>query len=271
MQEWLMKSEHKELTVAAEADRTMRPKLLRFFTRKLGDPHLAEDAVQDTLYAVHRSAAIFDNSQPIEPWVWSFAHRRLQSTAKRRRRNHMISLNVSHNGHGKADDEAPIEHADPKAASPLEETIMEEAREKIRGIMGKLPIHLRQVAKLHFLQGLSCGAIAKRGPVGDSAVHKRVAQVRAILQDQHGITIPETYQAKARRERDEALAGVKKRKYRRRAGRQKLQLPVKTVAARSAVAVQAVRSVPTPSTVRQLERLAQCSGELVSILKGLMG
>ena len=50
----------------------LRPWLVRYFTRRLPHP-MVEDAVQDTLIAIHDRRATFDPSRPFEPWLAAVA------------------------------------------------------------------------------------------------------------------------------------------------------------------------------------------------------
>ncbi len=46
----------------------LRPWLLRYFSRRL-PPSCVEDAVQDTLFAIHAKRHTYDPARPFEPWL----------------------------------------------------------------------------------------------------------------------------------------------------------------------------------------------------------
>ncbi|HYZ32672.1 MAG TPA: sigma factor, partial [Crenalkalicoccus sp.] len=52
------------------------PPLRGLARRRLGNPALAEDAVQDTLLTLHRLRDAYDPSRPFWPWIAAIAERR---------------------------------------------------------------------------------------------------------------------------------------------------------------------------------------------------
>jgi RNA polymerase sigma-70 factor, ECF subfamily len=51
--------------------------LRRFFKKRLHDPQMIEDLVQETLLSVHKARHTYQSSQPFAPWLFSIARYRL--------------------------------------------------------------------------------------------------------------------------------------------------------------------------------------------------
>jgi RNA polymerase sigma-70 factor (ECF subfamily) len=76
--------------------RAILPELRGFARRRLFDAAEAEDAVQDTLLAVHALRHTFDPGRPFRPWLRAIAHRRVIDRLRRGgpRRRHEVALGV---------------------------------------------------------------------------------------------------------------------------------------------------------------------------------
>ena len=66
--------------------RAVVPFLRAVARRRIADPAEAEDAVQDTLLALHRSRASYDPARPLRPWLVALCERRCTGRLRRRYR-----------------------------------------------------------------------------------------------------------------------------------------------------------------------------------------
>jgi RNA polymerase sigma-70 factor (ECF subfamily) len=80
--------------------RAILPELRRFARRRLSSAAEAEDAVQDTLLAVHTLRHTFDPARPFRPWLLAIARRRvidrLRRAEPRRRREVVLDDTLAH-------------------------------------------------------------------------------------------------------------------------------------------------------------------------------
>jgi RNA polymerase sigma-70 factor (ECF subfamily) len=80
--------------------RAVLPELRSFTRRRLADPCEAEDAVQDTLLAIHTLRHTFDPDRPFRPWLLAIARRRvidrLRRSGPRRRQEVTLDDTLAH-------------------------------------------------------------------------------------------------------------------------------------------------------------------------------
>jgi RNA polymerase sigma-70 factor (ECF subfamily) len=63
----------------------LRPSLHRYCSRMTGSVFDGEDVVQDTLFHAYRKLDTFDDSRPLEPWLFRIAHNQCISFLRRQR------------------------------------------------------------------------------------------------------------------------------------------------------------------------------------------
>jgi len=123
--------------------------LFRFLVRFTGSAATAEDIVQDTFLQVHLSAASFDRSRRLKPWLFTIAANKARDLLRSRARRPEVPLDARV---GVDEDEsqrfldflADVEH------SPSASLEQEEEREFVRSVLGKMPDHLREVLILSY-------------------------------------------------------------------------------------------------------------------------
>jgi RNA polymerase sigma-70 factor (ECF subfamily) len=64
----------------------LRRQMLRFATLQLGDPHLAEDAVQDALVSALKHAKSFRGDAALKSWMFAILRNKIADTLRQRRR-----------------------------------------------------------------------------------------------------------------------------------------------------------------------------------------
>ena len=92
--EWMLAS----LQGDAFAYRKLLAELTRhlrgYYARRLG-PDAAEDAVQETLIAIHTKRGTYDPSRPFTAWVYGVARYKLIDVYRRQRRGQTVPLDAA--------------------------------------------------------------------------------------------------------------------------------------------------------------------------------
>jgi RNA polymerase sigma-70 factor (ECF subfamily) len=139
--------------------------LRSYYARRL-DPAAAEDAVQETLIAVHTRRATYDPALPFTAWVYGIARYKLIDEYRRHRRRATVPL-----------DEA----ADLFSHDETEETI---ARRDVTRLLDRLPPAKRQLVKDIKLEGVSVAEAAKRTGMSESSVKVTVHRaLKSLAED----------------------------------------------------------------------------------------
>jgi RNA polymerase sigma-70 factor, ECF subfamily len=130
-----------------------------YYARRLG-PDGAEDAVQETLIAIHTKRATYDPSRPFTAWVYGIARFKLVDVYRRERRGQMVSLDAA---------------GDLFAADQVEEAGVKRDVEKL---LARLPEAKRRLVRAVKLEGESIADLAAR--TGQSEVSVKVTVHRAL-------------------------------------------------------------------------------------------
>lgn len=106
----------------------LRQQMQRFATLQLGDPHLAEDAVQDALVGALKSARSFGGRSALKTWVFAILKNKIADVLRQRSRFVEADRLLDAEGEGRDLDELftprghwrveerPVRWADPEAA-----------------------------------------------------------------------------------------------------------------------------------------------------------
>jgi RNA polymerase sigma-70 factor (ECF subfamily) len=136
--------------------------------RLLGDPHLAEDVVQDTFLAALRSIVSYRGEGPIEAWLYRIAYRAAIAQQRTRRDFPTDPVDiVDLAGAGSVDVERSVLTLELAAA-------LDRAIETLTPPL-KAAFVLRQI------EGLSTRDVAHALDVSESSVKMRLARARTIL------------------------------------------------------------------------------------------
>jgi RNA polymerase sigma-70 factor (ECF subfamily) len=142
--------------------------LRSYYARRL-DPAAAEDAVQETLIAIHTRRASYEPGLPFTAWVYGIARYKLIDEYRRHKRRATVPL-----------DEA----ADLFGHDEAQEAI---ARRDVIKLLDKLPPAKRQLVKDIKLDGVSVAEAAKRTGMSESAVkvtvHRALKSLGEDLRD----------------------------------------------------------------------------------------
>ena len=121
--------------------------LRSYFSRRLSDSGGVEDAVQETLIAIHTRRATYDPSLPFTAWVYGIARYKLIDEYRRAKRRATVSL----------DEAADLFcHDETEAAA---------ARRDVSKLLAKLPASKRRLVEQIKLEGTSVAETASNCPM----------------------------------------------------------------------------------------------------------
>jgi RNA polymerase sigma-70 factor (ECF subfamily) len=141
--------------------------LRSFYARRL-DSAAAEDAVQETLIAIHAKRATYDSTLPFTAWVYGIARYKLIDEYRRLKRRTIVSL----------DDATDLFGHD--------ETAEAVARRDVNKLLDRLPAAKRQLVRDIKLDGASVADVAARTGMSESAVKVSVHRAIKSLGEQVG-------------------------------------------------------------------------------------
>jgi RNA polymerase sigma-70 factor (ECF subfamily) len=127
--------------------------LRNYYLRRLGTlPADAEDLVQETLIAIHRRRATYDQAQPLTAWVYAIARYKL----------------IDHFRRGRLRKTVPLDEADGLFAP--DEASKVTARRDLERLLSTLPEKSRALIRQMKIEGRSGAEIAAASGMSESAV-----------------------------------------------------------------------------------------------------
>jgi RNA polymerase sigma-70 factor (ECF subfamily) len=138
--------------------------LRAYFARRL-DAAAAEDAVQETLIALHARRATYDPALPFTAWVHGIARYKLMDEYRRRKRQASVPLDES------------------QALFAAEETEAMLARRDVVRLLDRLPEDKRALVAAWKVDGDSLAEIAVRAGMSESAVKVAIHRALKFLGD----------------------------------------------------------------------------------------
>ncbi|HEX4636775.1 MAG TPA: sigma-70 family RNA polymerase sigma factor [Rhizomicrobium sp.] len=143
--------------------------LRSYFVRRL-DSGAAEDAVQETLIAIHARRATYDPSLPFTAWVYGIARYKLIDEFRRAKRRPTVPLEDAGELFGHDETQEAI------------------ARRDVTKLLNKLPPAKRELVKDIKLDGVSVAEAAQRTGMSESAVkvsvHRAIKSLNEELKDE---------------------------------------------------------------------------------------
>ena len=149
----------------------LSPALLRYLERYVGDRHLAEDLLQETLIRVSRGLAGFDGRAKLKTWAFSIATR-VAADHFRQPANRLRIVDV-------ADAPEPAD-SDPSVEQQL---VVDEMNVCVRGVIDSLPEDYRAALVLHDLEGLTAAQTAEVCGCSLATAKIRIHRARQRLQE----------------------------------------------------------------------------------------
>ncbi len=134
--------------------------LYNFLARFTGDPTLAEDLFQETFLQLHVSAATFDQTKKLKPWLFTIAANKARDAMRSRLRRAAAPLDATVSG--TADDRTTYADLMPSdVPAPQESMLNLEDRLAVESIVSQMPEHLRTVLVLSYFSDLPYKEIAE--------------------------------------------------------------------------------------------------------------
>ncbi|MCP4376150.1 MAG: RNA polymerase sigma factor [bacterium] len=132
--------------------------LMAFLTRFMGSRVMAEDAFQEAFLQLHISAATFDNTKNLKPWLFTIAANKARDALRRKSRKTAVSLDASIGG----DDRDSYSSLIPSSVPPPDKNIVNfEVRLAVEKIVGALPETFRVVLVLCYFHDFAYKEIAE--------------------------------------------------------------------------------------------------------------
>jgi len=131
-----------------------------------GDPHLAEDVMQETALAALRQLPTLRDPGRLRGWLFRIAQRRLADAA--RTRPVEVPLTV--------EPQAPAAEGPPR----MDARKLRLARRAVR----RLPLFLRKPVRLHYLQGRPLREVAHRLDTTVNGVKARLYRARRLMREE---------------------------------------------------------------------------------------
>jgi RNA polymerase sigma-70 factor (ECF subfamily) len=152
--------------------------------RYLGDAALAEDVFQNTFLQVYLKIDQYEAGRPVKPWLYTIATNQGIDALRRNNRHQAVSLDQERDEMADGEVRNLIETLHSRGQDPLDQAHTQEARERIRASVERLPDLLKQVLVLAYYQGLKYREIADilGIPVGTvkSRLHAAVMKLQEV-------------------------------------------------------------------------------------------
>ena len=157
--------------------RRYRSGLYNFLARFTGDATLAEDIFQETFLQLHVSAALFDQTKRLKPWLFTIAANKARDAMRSRSRRRAVSLDATVDTTADSVSYGDLIPSDIPA--PEEKILNLETRRAVQNIVSEMPENLRIVLLLCYFHEMPYKEIAEvlDAPLGTikSRIHAAVA------------------------------------------------------------------------------------------------
>lgn len=137
-----------------------RRELYNFLARFTGDTAMAEDVFQEAFLQLHISAATFDPSRRLKPWLFTIAANKARDAMRKSYRRQAASLDAT--VAGGAEDRTTYADLMPSNIPAPEESLLNlETRQAVDNIIRQMPENLRTVLLLSYFNEFPYKEIAE--------------------------------------------------------------------------------------------------------------
>ncbi len=150
-----------------------RGELFAFLARFTGDAALADDIFQETFLQLHLSAAVFDMSRRLKPWLFTIAANKARDALRSRSRHPAAPLDAALPGGG-SDATTYAELIPANIPTPDETVLNLESRRIVQKIVNDMPESLRTVIVLCYFHEFAYKDIAEMLELPLGTVKSRV-------------------------------------------------------------------------------------------------
>jgi len=155
--------------------KTFKPKLERFFGRRISDQHDCEEVVADTLLSAIDSLPLFSGKSKLSTWVMAIAKHELVDYYRRKKVKTFIFSHFPF-----------LENLVSKALGPELALEEKEAKKKIAGVFEKISEGYVEILRLKYMDGLSMREIAERLEITVKAVESKLSRARKAFRKYFG-------------------------------------------------------------------------------------
>jgi len=134
--------------------------LYSFLVRFTGSRSLAEDVFQETFFQLHVSAAAFDTSRRLKPWLFTIAANKARDAMRSRWRRHAAPLDATVAG-SENEQTTYVNLMPANIPAPDESLSNLETRRAVQNIVNRMPEHLRTVLLLSYFHEFPYKQIAE--------------------------------------------------------------------------------------------------------------
>jgi RNA polymerase sigma-70 factor (ECF subfamily) len=157
--------------------------LYGYLRRYLGDASLAEDVFQNTFLQLYVKSNQYEPGRPVRPWLYTIATNQAIDALRRNGRHQALSLDQGRDEQADGDVHSLLEALESRGPGPADLAHGQEARERIRASVDRLPDFLRQVLLLAYYQGLKYREIADILGIPVGTVKSRLHAALVKLQE----------------------------------------------------------------------------------------
>ncbi len=138
-----------------------RRELYNFLARFTGDAALAEDVFQEAFLQLHISAATFDPSRRLKPWLFTIAANKARDAMRKAYRRQAAPLDATIGGAGSEQTATYADLMPADVPAPDEAILNLETREAVQKIISGMPENLRTVLLLSYFNEFAYKEIAE--------------------------------------------------------------------------------------------------------------
>jgi RNA polymerase sigma-70 factor (ECF subfamily) len=149
----------------------LRIKLVKFISRKVGDPADVEDLVQETMLAIYDSLPLFKGKSAFLTWAYGIAKHEIADFYRKRKIKQVVFSKLPF-----------LKELVSEALGPELEYQEIEAKTKILKTLKKLGEGYARLLRLKYIDGLSMHQIAKELDLTVKAVESRLTRARLAFQ-----------------------------------------------------------------------------------------
>lgn len=136
------------------------------------NPHDAADVTQEVFVRFFRNIDQFDTRRPLSPYLLAIAVNCTRNIFRDRKMKFVESEDESRD---------IIENISDHAPNPVEAMSISEKNRRIRELVGKLPVSMREICALFYLSEKSCAEVAQILDISESSVKTGLHRARKKL------------------------------------------------------------------------------------------
>ena len=167
-----------------------RPNLHRYLQRFLGSAAAADDVFQETFLQIHLSAATFDVTRTLRPWLYTIASNKARDWYRHHKRRATLSLDKPM-GHGE-NEFTLLDVVSSTSNQPGESLSAREESARVKKVVDALPELHREILLMAYFQRFSYQHISEMLSIPLGTVKSRLHSAVALFADTWAQTTHET-------------------------------------------------------------------------------